>query len=100
MHPPKDVLVLLIISNERLIPEAIRLVIEQLDEGDDETPGVRSGNDDTLEQDSADTLGDSVGDLGAGRGTEEEEDEGGEEERVSGGVSKLVGDDREHVVLA
>ena len=70
---------LLLSADERLFPKPVSLVVEQLDEGDDETPWMRTSNDDALEEDSADTLRDTVRDLGAGCGTEDEKHEGGEE---------------------
>ena len=72
---------LLLGFDKRLLPEPERFVVHELHERDDETPGVRLGDDDPLEQDARDAFGDGRSNLlrvGVRDGRREEE----EEERV------------------
>ena len=91
---------LLVGANELLFPESVHLIVQQLNERDDEAPRMRAANDDALEENAADTLGNSVWDFGTGGGAEDEEHEGDEEEGVRGRVAELIGDSREQVVLS
>lgn len=88
-------------SPERRLPE-------QRDERRDHSPRLRSGGDDSLEQDSGDDLGQlarrrrlgrAVGRRGRRVG-EQVEEEVREEPRVRVRVSELVRDRRDQVVLA
>lgn len=85
---------------EWLSPEAVLLILHELDKADQEPEWMRSLDDDSFEENTTDSVGDAVGLLGTGSDDEQVEHERDVEVGVSRGVSKLVSYNGKEVVLA
>mmetsp|Transcript_2978 Transcript_2978/g.5335 ORF Transcript_2978/g.5335 Transcript_2978/m.5335 type:complete len:511 (+) Transcript_2978:47-1579(+) len=92
----KEVLDLGGAASELVVPEEIAGVLDEFDKGDEETPWVRSVDDETLEKDAGDLfLDDVLGGFG-----EHEEDDAAKVVGVVVGVAQLVGDGVEEEITA
>ena len=100
LHPKEDLVQLARSLREWLSPEAVLLILHELDKADQEPEWVRSLDDDSFEENTTDSVWDAVGLLSPGSDDKQVEHERNVEVGVSRGVSKLIGYNGKEVVLA
>ena len=92
----EEIVQVVVLLEPRVVPEPVRRIVEQLGVGENQAPRVGSFCEDTLKQDSSDSLGNAAR---LGSLPEEIQDVEAEPDCVRVGVSQLVDDRVEEVIL-